>query len=91
MIRNSEIIQDSFSLTEEHRMLLQMRDSLYEGCWEDFIRDLEARAFGKPHVYETVPTSDQMKSTIKNHLLMIANMVAWEQQHDTSLTAIATR
>lgn len=72
-------------------MLLQMRDSLYEGSWEDFIRDLEARAFGKPHVYETVPTSDRMKTTIKSHLRMIANMVAWEQQHDMSLAAIATR
>lgn len=87
MIQTNAIKYESYSLTDEHRMLLQMRDSLYEGSWEDFIRDLEARAFGKPHVFETVPTSDHMKATIKNHLLMIASMVAWEQQHNTTLAA----
>lgn len=26
---------DGFPLTDEHRMLLRIRDTLYEGSWED--------------------------------------------------------
>ncbi len=55
-------------------MLLQIRDTLYEGSWEDFIRDLEARAAGRPHVFELVPASDKMKATIASHLRMIEEM-----------------
>jgi len=69
---------DRFLLTEDHRMLLQIRDTLYEGSWEDFIRDLEARAAGRPHVFELVPASDSMKATIAGHLRMINDMREWE-------------
>jgi hypothetical protein len=69
---------DRFALTDDHRMLLQIRDTLYEGSWEDFIRDLEARAAGRPHVFELVPASPQMLATIASHLTMIEGMQAWE-------------
>jgi hypothetical protein len=69
---------DRFLLTDDHRMLLQIRDTLYEGSWEDFIRDLEARAAGRPHVFELVPASDKMKATIAGHLRMISDMREWE-------------
>jgi len=59
-------------------MLLEIRDTLYEGCWEDFIRDLEARAAGRPHVFELVPASSKMKATIAGHLRMIDEMRKWE-------------
>lgn len=61
-------------------MLLRMRDTLYEGVWEDFNRDLRARVDGKPHVFETVPTSAAMRDTITHHLSMIAEMDAWETE-----------
>jgi len=59
-------------------MLLEIRDTLYEGSWEDFIKDLEARAAGRPHVFELVPASDSMKATIAGHLRMISDMREWE-------------
>ncbi len=68
-------------------MLLQMRDTLYEGSWEDFVRDLEARAAGRTHVFELVPASTNMKATIKNHLNMIRDMQSWEGEHGQSLRA----
>ncbi|MGD2108769.1 MAG: hypothetical protein PVI86_05195 [Phycisphaerae bacterium] len=74
------------TLTDTHRMLLRMRDALYEGSWEDFARDLRARAEGQPHVFETVPTSLQMRATIKTHLAMIEQMRAWEDEHDRTLS-----
>ncbi len=59
-------------------MLLRIRDTLYEGNWEDFVRDLRARAQGRPHVFETVPDSPAMKAAIEAHLGMIDDMRAWE-------------
>ncbi len=70
----------SLELTEEHRMLLRMRDTLYEGSWEDFERDLRLRAEGKPHVFETIPDSPHMRAAITHHLELIRQMRAWEQR-----------
>ena len=77
---------DRFLLTEEHRMLLRMRDTLYEGGWEDFARDLRARVQGRPHVFETIPDSPSMQATIKDHLGMIGDMQAWETRHGHPLS-----
>ncbi len=72
--------EDRIELTGEQRMLLQIRDTLYEGSWEDFVTDLRRRADGRPHVFETVALSPAMKATIAQHLGLIAQMQAWE--HD---------
>jgi hypothetical protein len=82
MIRSS-----TFPLTEEHRMLLRVRDTLYEGSWEDFIRDLRARSQGRPHVFETIPTSPHMTRTIANHLELIEQMAEWEARAGETLSA----
>ena len=71
----------SLALTMEHRMLLRMRDTLYEGNWEDFEFDLRARAEGRPHVFDTVPPSRDMRATIEHHLRLIADMRDWEGRH----------
>jgi len=76
-----------FPLTDEHRMLLQIRDTLYEGNWNDFLRDLNARAQGHAHVYEIVPTSPEMKTTIVHHVALIEQMRDWEADHDCVLHA----
>ncbi len=76
-----------FPLNDEHRMLLRIRDTLYEGSWEDFVRDLHARAQGRPHVFETVTDSPAMKATIENHLVMIDEMQTWELQQQRTLSA----
>ena len=73
------------SLTDEHRMLLQIRDTLYEGSWDDFVHDLRARAEGRPHVFEIVPASERMKATIAGHLTMIEHMQSWETAHGRAL------
>lgn len=70
--------QSPIPLSDEQRMLLQMRDTLYEGSWDDFVADLRARAGGRPHVFETVPVSARMKATIDHHLDLIAQMRAQE-------------
>jgi hypothetical protein len=77
---------DDFPLTDEQRMLLRIRDTLYEGSWEDFVRDLQARAQGRKHVFETVTDSPCMKATIASHMVMIDNLRAWEARHGRSLS-----
>lgn len=77
----------SFVMSEEHDMLLRMRDTLYEGSWDDFELDLRARLQGRPHVFETVPMSEHMTSTIRHHLALIAAMREWESTHGESLRA----
>ncbi len=72
-------------LTDEQRMLLDIRDTLYEGCWEDFKRDLEARRRAQPHVFETVPESPEMLATIDHHLTLIDAMGAWERANGRDL------
>lgn len=72
-------------LTPEHGMLLTIRDTLYEGSWDDFVDDLSAQAEGQPYVFETVPPSAHLRSTITAHLRLIEEMRAWENAHDTVL------
>lgn len=72
-------------LTPEQRMLLQMRDTLYEGNWDDFLADLNARADNRPHVFATVPASADMRATIAHHLALIADMQRWEREHQRTL------
>ena len=62
-------------------MLLRIRDTLYEKNWDYFVHDLRAKAEGRPHVFEIVPASSQMKATIAAHLAMIERMRAWETAH----------
>lgn len=73
-------------LTDEHRMLLRMRDTLYEGDWGDFARDLEARASGQAHVFDTVAPNQAMNETIARHLDLITEMARWEKRFGRRLT-----
>ena len=74
-----------FHLTDDHRMLLRIRDTLYEGNWDDFVHDLRAKAEGRPHVFEIVPASEGMKATIAGHLVLIEGMRRWEAAHGRAL------
>ena len=76
-----------FSLGDEHRMLLQIRNTLYEGSWEDFVTDLQARSEGRPHLFITVPPTPAMKAVIARHLALINDMAEWERRTGQSLKA----
>ena len=82
---------DEFSLTPEHEMLLQMRDTLYEGSWADFVRDLQARAAGQPHVFDTIPETPGLRDTVVRHLELIKTMQAWETEHGVMLKPKGSR
>lgn len=69
-----------FVLSAEQRMLLQMRDTLYEGSWDDFLHDLRARCEARPHVFEIIPDSPEMKTTVAQHIRLIEQMREFESQ-----------
>ena len=72
-------------LSAEQRMLLDLRDTLYEGCWEDFVRDLEARLSGQPHVFDVVVDTANFAGTIRSHLRMIEELQGWERASGETL------
>ncbi|MHC4441083.1 MAG: hypothetical protein ACYTF1_04605 [Planctomycetota bacterium] len=72
-------------LSDEERMLVRLRDELYEGSWDQFVHDLKARLSGEPHIFEIGPASDRLKETIDNHLRMIGRLKALEKQLGISL------
>lgn len=76
-----------YRLMDEHRMLLRMRDTLYEGSWEDFVRDLNARARHEPHVFDSIPDTPGLEATIHRHLDLISDMQTWEQTNEQTLHA----
>jgi len=78
---------DPSNLTDEQQMLLRLRDTLYEGSWDDFARDLRARRDARPHVFDIVPASETLRETIAAHLRQIDRLRNWERRHGTALRA----
>lgn len=71
---NPDLPTTSTVLAVEADMLVQIRDTLYEGDWDDFVADLTARLEGRAHVFQTVGASPDMKATIARHLKIIAQL-----------------
>jgi hypothetical protein len=82
---------EAFEMTNEHEMLLRVRDTLYEGSWEDFVADLKAQAESRPYVFDVLPPSSRMGSTISRHLALIDQLQQWEASHDTTLQGPAAK
>jgi hypothetical protein len=68
------------SLAPEERMLLRIRDELYEGSWETMRLDLENRLHGKPYIFKLV-------SRIEHDLQALDLLSAYEKRHGIDLAA----
>ena len=75
-------------LTSEERMLLTIRDELYEGRWGLMVQDLRDRLEGRPHVFEICPPSARLRETIAEHLSMIDRLQEIERRHNADLGAL---
>ena len=64
--------------TEDEKMLLALRDELYEGDWALMVADLEARLNNEPYVFEIGLACDRLKETITGHLRIIESLQARE-------------
>ncbi len=76
---------DQPSLTDEQRMLVDLRDVLYEGSWADFRLDLTARRESRPHVFDTIPECARLNETIDRHMGLIDELERWERHYALKL------
>jgi len=65
-------------LTEAERIVVVVRDELYDGSWEDMREDLEARAAGRPYVFK-------LAGRIEEDLKAIDRLRKFEQEHRGNL------
>ena len=68
-------------LTKEDRLLVAIRDELYEGSWEELLEDLEARKNRKPFVVK-------LASRIEEDLTRVEKLRAFEREHAVDLRAL---
>lgn len=68
------------SLEAYERVLVQVRETLYEGSWDRVLADLRARLDGKPYVYK-------LSQTIARDMAAIERMRAYERTRGVDLAA----
>jgi hypothetical protein len=63
------------------RMLLDLKEQLYEGSWERILEDLRARMDNKPYVFK-------LSQTIARDVAAIERMKAYEMRQQVSLSEL---
>ncbi len=63
------------------RVLLELKDQLYEGSWERILEDLKARLNNKPYIYK-------LSQTISRDLAAIERMKAYEVRQQIDLSKL---
>jgi len=61
------------------RVLIDLKDHLYEGSWERILEDLRARLEGKPYIFK-------LSQTIARDIAAIERMKAYELRQGVSLS-----
>jgi len=65
-------------LTDEEKMLLLLKNELYEGSWPDMVEDLKNRLEGKPYIFK-------LANRIKDDIARIEQLQSFEEQHHIDL------
>jgi hypothetical protein len=63
------------------RVLVDLKDQLYEGSWERILADLRARLDGKPYIFK-------LSQTIARDMAAIERMKSFEMRHNVSLSKL---
>ncbi len=66
------------SLSADERVLLELRDELYGGSWERFLRDLRSRLDKKPYIFRLV-------NRIQDDIQRVEKLSEYERQHRVNL------
>lgn len=72
------------SLTPDERMLVTLRDDLYNGSWEQMVGDLKDRLKGKPYIFKLV-------NRIQDDIQRIEKLHGYEKKHKVDLTDFIDR
>ena len=65
-------------LTNEERTLLVIRDELYDGSWDEMLKDLTARLQAKPYVFK-------LATRIEDDIVRIHKLRDFEDAHGLNL------
>lgn len=65
-------------LTNEDKLLILLRNELYEASWEFFIKDLENRKKGKPYIFK-------LMKRIEEDLERIRKLKEFEEKYKINL------
>ena len=65
-------------LTSGERLLVTLRDELYEGSWEAMLQDLEDRLDKRPYIFK-------LSSRIETDMAAIEKMGRYEKEHGIDL------
>jgi hypothetical protein len=66
------------SLSKSDRILISLRDELYDGCWDTMIEDITNRMKGQPYLFDFVNRAEKDIQSIKK-------IRAFEQQNNINL------
>jgi hypothetical protein len=66
-------------LTDEQRMLLQLKRELYDGSWKAMRQDLNNRLEGKPYIFK-------LANRIRDDISRIEALQNFEKEHQVSLS-----
>jgi len=66
------------ALSESDRMLVVIREGLYDGDWEAMLGDLRARLAGQPYIYKLV-------NRIQDDITAIERLADLEREHGIDL------
>jgi hypothetical protein len=69
------------ALTREERLLVKVRDALYEGSWQELEEDLRARLSGRPYIFK-------LATRIEEDLGRLARLRTFEDEHDLDLAGL---
>ncbi len=71
-------------MSKAERMLIAVREELYEGSWDRMLRDLEARMRGKPYVFklagrieEDIAAIKRLRKREQENGVNLAEFVSW--------------
>lgn len=68
------------SLTDEEKMLVELRDELYGGSWELMLEDLNDRLKGRPYIFK-------LANRIEEDIQRIQKLRSYENKHNINLRA----
>jgi hypothetical protein len=68
-------------LESHERVLVDLKDQLYEGSWERILDDLRSRLDNKPYLFK-------LSQTISRDLAAIERMKSYEMRHKVSLSKL---
>lgn len=66
------------SLSKSDKMLISLRDELYDGDWETMIKDITNRMKGQPYLFKFINRAEKDIQSIKR-------IRAFEKEHEINL------